>query len=551
MGKRKRSSASLSDESAKKPRKEKKEKKDKKDKRSRSRDRDHSKDRHKHDKRDKRNRSEDRGHKKRERDSPADKDRNQKRRVRDSPDADKDRKKPEGPPKRDGRGKAGDAAGRDRKSNSEKTGDRGTTSSGTRRKRQQQFVGKPGMVLGSGSGGSYRLLEQLGEGTFSRVFEAEWLPPAKAKQERDGKSSKKDDDAAIRDRFSMPSKRPTTATVAIKVIRAEQTYMNTARDEIAVLCQLAEADPHRKRNFAEVFDAFHEQKNTADAPSSDPAQQVTARILKRYSVVPKHTCLVFPMYGPNLFEVIEKNGYKGFSRATVRSIAHQLLSTMQFVHDRSVIHTDIKPENVVFKDPRMFSSKERPYDPFSSEIVLVDFGSAIDLKTDQKRRTTVGTRHYRCPESIFQLTYGPPADVWAIGTMLVELATGDCMFQTHENEEHLAMMDRVLGPIPRGLIEKSRARSIELGTNPLFNRSHELYWPTSTATPEDIAFVKDCRSLSTQCRVMAEPGKSHNDFYDLIRELLHYDPASRLSCKEAMRQSFVATTTLRKSTVDE
>lgn len=61
----------------------------------------------------------------------------------------------------------------------------------------------------------------------------------------------------------------------------------------------------------------------------------------------------------------------------------------------------------------------------------------------------VSTRHYRAPEVILGLGWSFPCDLWSVGCILAELATGDALFQTHENLEHLAMMERVgLGGAP-------------------------------------------------------------------------------------------------------
>ena len=48
-----------------------------------------------------------------------------------------------------------------------------------------------------------------------------------------------------------------------------------------------------------------------------------------------------------------------------------------------------------------------------------------------------------------------PCDVWSVGCILIELLTGDALFQTHENLEHLAMMQVVLGPIQRDVIKRA------------------------------------------------------------------------------------------------
>jgi hypothetical protein len=51
---------------------------------------------------------------------------------------------------------------------------------------------------------------------------------------------------------------------------------------------------------------------------------------------------------------------------------------------------------------------------------------------------------------ILGLGWSYPCDLWSCGCILVELAVGDALFQTHENLEHLAMMQQVRGGAARG-----------------------------------------------------------------------------------------------------
>lgn len=78
-----------------------------------------------------------------------------------------------------------------------------------------------------------------------------------------------------------------------------------------------------------------------------------------------------------------------------------------------------------------------------SEIRLIDFGSATF--DDEYHSSVVSTRHYRAPEIILNLGWSFPCDIWSIGCILVEFFTGDALFQTHDNLEHLAMMEAVMG----------------------------------------------------------------------------------------------------------
>lgn len=77
------------------------------------------------------------------------------------------------------------------------------------------------------------------------------------------------------------------------------------------------------------------------------------------------------------------------------------------------------------------------------EIRLIDFGSATF--EDEYHSSVVSTRHYRAPEIILNIGWSFPCDIWSIGCILVEFFTGDALFQTHDNLEHLAMMGSVCG----------------------------------------------------------------------------------------------------------
>jgi len=65
--------------------------------------------------------------------------------------------------------------------------------------------------------------------------------------------------------------------------------------------------------------------------------------------------------------------------------------------------------------------------PATSAIKVIDFGSATF--DEQYHSTIVSTRHYRAPEVILGLGWTYPCDIWSCGCILVELATGDALFQ--------------------------------------------------------------------------------------------------------------------------
>lgn len=136
----------------------------------------------------------------------------------------------------------------------------------------------------------------------------------------------------------------------------------------------------------------------------------------------------------------------------------RVLIGLAVLHDLNLIHTDLKPENILLCDSQYqtFTYNRRiPSSQVSQsrqsaqrkvllnpEIRLIDFGSATF--EDEYHSSVVSTRHYRAPEIILGLGWSYPCDIWSIGCILVEFFTGDALFQTHDNLEHLAMIEAVL-----------------------------------------------------------------------------------------------------------
>lgn len=154
------------------------------------------------------------------------------------------------------------------------------------------------------------------------------------------------------------------------------------------------------------------------------------------------------------------------------------LTVYLVLHDLKLIHTDLKPENILLVGSSYQTFTYSRQIPSSStttqrvarqrrvlldtEIRLIDFGSATF--DDEYHSSVVSTRHYRAPEIILNLGWSYPCDIWSIGCILVEFFTGDALFQTHDNLEHLAMMESVCG----GKLDTKLVRQVQTsgrGTN--------------------------------------------------------------------------------------
>ncbi|KAE9454649.1 hypothetical protein C3L33_13432, partial [Rhododendron williamsianum] len=218
-------------------------------------------------------------------------------------------------------------------------------------------------------------------------------------------------------------------------------------------------------------------------------------------------------------------------------------------HDMRLIHTDLKPENILFISPDYVKVPDykvgscSPRDgscfkrlPKSSAIKVIDFGSTA--YEHQEHNYIVSTRHYRAPEVILGLGWSYPCDIWSVGCILVELCSGEALFQTHENLEHLAMMERVLGPIPEHML-----RRVDRHAEKYVKRGR-LDWPEGATSRDSIKAVMKLPRL--QNLVMHHVDHSAGDLIDLLQGLLRYDPSMRMTAHEALRHPFFTREYLRR-----
>jgi len=110
--------------------------------------------------------------------------------------------------------------------------------------------------------------------------------------------------------------------VALKIVRNEKRFHRQAQEEIRILHHLRRHDKYNTMNIIHMFDYF------------------TFR---------NHTCITFELLSINLYELIKKNGFKGFSLQLVRKFAHSLLQCLDALYKNDIIHCDMKPENVLLK----------------------------------------------------------------------------------------------------------------------------------------------------------------------------------------------------------
>lgn len=301
-------------------------------------------------------------------------------------------------------------------------------------------------------------------------------------------------------------------SVAIKVIRAVQKYRDASQIEIRVLRYLRQNDPMNENKCIQLLETFD---------------------------FCNHVCIVSDLLDRSVFDFLKDNHFQPFPCRNIWSFAYQLMKSVAFLHRLSLIHTDLKPENVLLVDASYDivptsrrSNARRKRVLRNSDIRLIDFGSATF--SDEYHSGVVSTRHYRAPEIILGMGWSYPCDVWSLGCILVEFYTGDALFQTHDNLEHLAMMEMVLGRLPDDYRRKAETYK------PEYFRNGQLDYPRADTSKQSRRYVYNMKRIH---EIVAGPSAyaKHNElFVSLLRRMLDFDPARRITVQEALQHPYFA-----------
>lgn len=285
--------------------------------------------------------------------------------------------------------------------------------------------------IGDTFNGRYQVLRKLGWGNFSTVWLCQDL------QEK--------------------------GCVAVKVSKSGAEFTEAAQDEITLL--RCAGGPNRKQHSY---------------------SQRIVTLLDEFKLVGRngiHVCLVFELLGQDLHYWMLGSRQTGLPLPWVKLIIQQVLQGLDYLHTKcKIIHTDIKPENILLSvgeqclnqppggtrrvrchlrgNQRGIQPDLSPCDsllfksckPEQISVKIADLGSSCWVYKHFSDK--IQTRQYRSLEVLIGSDYGTPADIWSTACMAFELVTGDSLFEPHagktfsRQEDHIAHIIELLGNIP-------------------------------------------------------------------------------------------------------
>eukprot|EP01083_Nonionella_stella_P310930 1106829_1 len=194
--------------------------------------------------------------------------------------------------------------------------------------------------------------------------------------------------------------------------------------------------------------------------------------------------------GGELFDRIKsKNRY---CERDAKPVIRMICEALFYMHDKhSVVHCDLKPDNILFADKSE-----------TSNIKIIDFGMSKVLPRLHALNHACGTPYYIAPE-VLKRSFTHAADMWSVGVIAFVMIFGFPPFWVkpgllHPTKEHKAIF-----------------RQIKKGFNPIIKKGYGAWFPTN------------CRSLLSK------------DGMDFMAHLMETDVAKRLTAKEALQHPWL------------
>ncbi|GAB7328994.1 hypothetical protein MBLNU13_g00850t1 [Cladosporium sp. NU13] len=198
-----------------------------------------------------------------------------------------------------------------------------------------------------------------------------------------------------------------------------------------------------------------------------------------------------------------RNGHMGLGPDMVKKFTLQLLEGTRYCHAHRVLHRDLKPQNLLI-------DKE-------GNLKLADFGLARAFGVPLRTYThEVVTLWYRAPEILLGgRQYSTGVDMWSVGCIFAEMATRKPLFPGDSEIDEIFKIFRILGT------------------------PTEADWPGVTSFPDfKSSFPKWERKQDDEMvnadgiKILGENG------LDLLESMLVYDPAGRISAKQAVHHPY-------------
>ncbi|XP_061453834.1 homeodomain-interacting protein kinase 4 [Rhineura floridana] len=322
-------------------------------------------------------------------------------------------------------------------------------------------------------------------------------------------------------------KRSTGEMVAIKILKNDSYRSRIIKNELKLLQTMSEVDSEES-HIVQFHEFFHDE-------------------LKFY--------LVFELLEQNLFDFQKEHNFSPLPVRHIRTVTMQVLRALAKLKELSIIHADLKPENIMLVDQVRY--------PF--QVKVIDFGSAsIFNEVRYVKEPYIQSRFYRAPEILLGLPFCEKVDVWSLGCVMAELHLGWPLYPGNNEYDQIRYICETQG-MPRPTLLNA-ARKAHL----FFKRSQHPEVVNSWQLKTPAEYLADTKVKSVERRKYVlksldqmEAVNVHKMIYpdtealaeyfdlrsmvELIKRMLTWDSHERITPSAALKHPYVSMQPLKQN----
>ncbi|XP_069378076.1 homeodomain-interacting protein kinase 1-like [Paralichthys olivaceus] len=269
----------------------------------------------------------------------------------------------------------------------------------------------------------------------------------------------------------------TNETVALKMIK-NAGFINSAKEEEATLKTLRELHSDRF-NIIKLNESF---------------------------TYMGHCCLVFEHLDMDLLKFMKINPGRHLQLKEIRPILQQLATSLEFLKGAGIIHTDLKPDNIMMVD-----HVRQPL-----KVKIIDFGLACN-NPEKLIGHTIQCLCYRAPEILLRSLFDWAIDIWSLGCIVAELFMGIVLFPAHdENDLRNQILHMVGKPVFAG------------------DNTQYCFWPKYWMESRFVASLNGLLGVDNYAEQVDLAW-----FIDLLRRMLTLEPSERITPRGILEHPFI------------
>lgn len=208
--------------------------------------------------------------------------------------------------------------------------------------------------------------------------------------------------------------------------------------------------------------------------------------------------LVFEYMEQDLDHYLKRCPAPGLEPPRIKSLMHQILSGVDFLHSNRIIHRDMKPQNILVDR--------------HGTVKIADFGLARIYDFNMRLTITVVTLWYRAPEVLLSNSYATAVDIWSCGCIFAELFRKRPLFEGRKEGDQLHKIFDVIGTPS----ENDWPRDVSLSRSNFRNHPGRPFKDVVPEITDDAAdLLKKLLTFKPEERISALQAKNHPYFRDV------------------------------------